>query len=36
VLTKIGMKQEGLLRQGIRKWGVFEEVVLMAKLRGDR
>jgi ribosomal-protein-alanine N-acetyltransferase len=36
VLTKIGMKQEGLLRQGIRKWGVFEDVVLMAKLRGDR
>lgn len=33
VLTKIGMKQEGLLRQRVRKWGVFEDVVLLAALR---
>jgi ribosomal-protein-alanine N-acetyltransferase len=35
VLEKIGMKQEGLLRQAVRKWGVFEDVVLMAILRDD-
>ena len=30
-----GMKREGLLRQRVRKWGVFEDVVLMAILRDD-
>jgi [ribosomal protein S5]-alanine N-acetyltransferase len=35
VLTRIGMKQEGLLRQRVRKWGVFEDVVLMALLRAE-
>jgi ribosomal-protein-alanine N-acetyltransferase len=35
VLAKIGMKQEGLLRQRVRKWGVFEDVVLMAVLRAE-
>lgn len=35
VLSRIGMKQEGLLRQRVRKWGVFEDVVLMALLRQD-
>ncbi len=35
VLEKIGMKQEGLLRQRLRKWGVFEDVVLLAILRDD-
>jgi len=35
VLEKIGMKPEGLLRQTVRKWGVFENVVLMAILRDD-
>jgi len=35
VLEKIGMKREGLLRQRIRKWGVFEDVVILAILRGD-
>lgn len=30
VLEKIRMKQEGLLRQRVRKWGIFEDVVLMA------
>jgi [ribosomal protein S5]-alanine N-acetyltransferase len=35
VLAKIGMKREGLLRQRVRKWGVFEDVVLLAVLRGE-
>lgn len=35
VLEKIGMKREGLLRQRVRKWGVFEDVVLLAILRQD-
>jgi RimJ/RimL family protein N-acetyltransferase len=35
VLVKIGMKQEGLLRQRVRKWEVFEDVVPMALLREE-
>jgi len=35
VLVKLGMQREGLLRQRVRKWGVFEDVVLMACLRED-
>jgi len=35
VLEKLGMKREGLLRQGVRKWGAFEDLVLMAILRED-
>lgn len=35
VLEKIGMTKEGLLRQPLRKWGVFEDVVLWAILRQD-
>ena len=35
VLEKIGMKREGLLRQRVRKWGVFEDVVILAILRAD-
>jgi RimJ/RimL family protein N-acetyltransferase len=35
VLTRIGMKPEGLLRQRVRKWGVFEDVVLLALLRQE-
>ena len=35
VLTKIGMKPEGLLRQRVRKWGVFEDVVLLALLKEE-
>jgi [ribosomal protein S5]-alanine N-acetyltransferase len=35
VLKKIGMKPEGMLRQHLRKWGVFEDVVLLAILRKD-
>jgi len=35
VLEKLGMKREGLLRQRVRKWGVFEDVVLLAILHDD-
>ena len=35
VLERIGMRREGLLRQRVRKWGVFEDVVLLAILRAD-
>jgi RimJ/RimL family protein N-acetyltransferase len=35
VLKKNGFVQEGLLRQRVRKWGVFEDVVLLAILRED-
>lgn len=35
VLAKIGMKREGLLRQAMRKWDNFEDVVLYAVLRQD-
>ena len=35
VLRKLGMKQEGVLRQRVRKWGVFEDLVLYAILRED-
>src|SRR5262249_53345409 len=35
VLEKIGMKREGLLRQRVRKWGVFEDVVSLAILQED-
>ena len=35
VLARIGMKPEGLLRQRVRKWGMFEDVMLMAVLRAE-
>jgi [ribosomal protein S5]-alanine N-acetyltransferase len=35
VLQKNGFVQEGLLRQRVRKWGVFEDVKLWAILRRD-
>jgi ribosomal-protein-alanine N-acetyltransferase len=35
VLQSIGMVREGLLRQRVRKWGVYEDVVLYAILRDD-
>ncbi len=35
MLAKIGFRQEGLLRERVRKWGVYEDVVLMALLRRD-
>jgi [ribosomal protein S5]-alanine N-acetyltransferase len=35
VLQKNGFTQEGVLRQRVRKWGVFEDVKIWAILRGD-
>jgi RimJ/RimL family protein N-acetyltransferase len=35
VLEKAGMRREGLLRQAIRKWDNFEDVVVYAALRED-
>jgi RimJ/RimL family protein N-acetyltransferase len=35
VLAKLGFRQEGLLRQRVKKWGVYEDVVLTALLRSD-
>jgi [ribosomal protein S5]-alanine N-acetyltransferase len=35
VLAKIGMIREGVLRQRIRKWGRFEDVVAMSVLRSE-
>jgi RimJ/RimL family protein N-acetyltransferase len=35
VLQALGMRQEGLLRQRVRKWGVYEDVVLYAVVRDD-
>jgi ribosomal-protein-alanine N-acetyltransferase len=35
VLQNLGMQQEGLLRQRVRKWGRFEDVCLYAILRSD-
>lgn len=36
VLRHIGMQREGVLRERVRKWGVYEDVVLYAVLREDR
>src|SRR5205814_1207833 len=33
VLTRLGFQQEGILRQRVRKWGVFEDVAAYAILR---
>jgi RimJ/RimL family protein N-acetyltransferase len=30
------MEREGVLRERVRKWGVYEDVVLYAILREDR
>lgn len=35
VLEKAGFQAEGVLRQRVRKWGVFEDVVIRAILRED-
>ncbi len=35
VLRRLGLKEEGILRQRVRKWGIFEDVCLSAILRGD-
>ncbi len=36
VLQASGMQREGVLRQRVRKWGVFEDVVVYAVLRDER
>ncbi|MEO8088889.1 MAG: GNAT family N-acetyltransferase [Gemmatimonadales bacterium] len=36
VLLHVGMKQEGLLRERVKKWGVYEDVVVYAILREER
>jgi [ribosomal protein S5]-alanine N-acetyltransferase len=35
VLRKLGMRHEGVLRQRVRKWGRYEDVVLCAVLRRE-
>ncbi|MEA5467646.1 GNAT family protein [Spirulina sp. 06S082] len=35
ILHKLGMRQEGLLRDRTRKWGVFEDVLLYAILEEE-
>jgi len=35
LLTKVGMKQEGRLRQRVRKWGIFEDIIVFLILRED-
>lgn len=35
VLERIGMRQEGLLREQMRKWGRFEDVIVCGVLRTD-
>ena len=35
VLQKLGMQPEGVLRQRVRKWGRFEDVMAYAVLRSD-
>lgn len=35
VLEKIGMKQEGVLRERVRKWGKFEDVAILSVVRKE-
>ena len=35
VLQKIGMKQEGLLREHFKKWGVFEDILFYGILASE-
>ncbi len=35
VLAKLGMREEGRLRQRVRKWGVFEDVLVWAVVRTE-
>ena len=35
VLARLGMRQEGHLRQATRKWGVFEDLLVWAILRDE-
>ena len=36
VLLHVGMSREGLLRERVKKWGVYEDVAVYAILREDR
>ena len=36
VLLHVGMQPEGLLRERVKKWGVYEDVAVYAILREDR
>jgi ribosomal-protein-alanine N-acetyltransferase len=36
VLQAAGMQREGLLRQRVRKWGIYEDVVLYGIVRDDQ
>ena len=36
LLERVGFRREGLLRQHVRKWGIYEDVRLCAVLREDR
>lgn len=35
VLSRLGVQVEGILRQRVCKWGLFEDVVLQALLRSE-
>lgn len=35
VMQKIGMKKEGVLRQSVRKWGIFEDQILYSILKSE-
>lgn len=35
VLSRLGFRQEGVLRERVRKWGTFEDVVVCSLLRSE-
>ena len=35
VLKRIGMQLEGVLREGVRKWGIFEDVAILSIIRRE-
>ncbi len=35
VLSKLGFQQEGRLRQRVKKWGIYEDVLLWSRLLSD-
>jgi len=35
VLARLGMRQEGRLRDMVKKWGAFEDVMLWSILRDE-
>jgi RimJ/RimL family protein N-acetyltransferase len=34
-MLHLGMRQEGIMRERVLKWGLYEDVVLYALLRED-